>query len=48
MCYSLCGQPVCQYLCVRAQHCQAGQVRQHQLLAAYRQRRLARRKAVQK
>jgi hypothetical protein len=43
MCFSLCGQLVCQHLCVRAQHCQAGLVRRCQLLAAYQQRRLARR-----
>jgi hypothetical protein len=46
MCYSLCGQSVCQYLCVRAQHCRAGLVRRRQLLASYQQRRLARRKGV--
>jgi len=40
---SLCRQSVCQYLCVRAQHCPAGLARQRQLLAAYQLRRLARR-----
>lgn len=35
----LCGMQACQYLCVRAEHCQVGQIRRRQLLAGYRDKR---------
>lgn len=40
---SLCGQVPCPRLCVRAEHCQAGQLRRQQLLAQQALRRYQRR-----
>jgi hypothetical protein len=39
---SLCGRTVCPRLCVRSQHCQAGQARFSQLLGQQQQRRIQR------